>query len=398
MAASNPPDEPRAPIALIDLKAQQDRIRPQLDAAIASVLDSGAYIMGPQVAAFEKELSDFCGAKHAISCSSGTDALLMVLMAQGIGPGDAVICPGFTYTATPEVIALLGATGVFVDVHEDSFNIDADLLDDAVTSATARGLTVKAIIPVDLFGQPADYAAIMPFAEKHGLFVLADAAQSFGASSSGRNVGQFGHATATSFFPAKPLGCYGDGGAVFTDDDALADAVRSIRLHGKGADKYDVVRVGINGRLDTLQAAILIEKLKIFADEIASRNAVAKRYSTAFDGRLPVPIISDDNTSVWAQYTLRLPAASRDDIAKKLREKGIPTAVYYPRPLHHQPAYASHIVPTRDLIIAERLSRQVLSLPMHPYLSQEQQDFIIEGVLETMASESPPPEPAPLTS
>ncbi len=395
MAASNPPDVPHAPIALIDLKAQQDRIRPQLDAAIASVLDSGAYIMGPQVAAFEKDMSNFCGAKHAISCSSGTDALLMVLMAHGIGPGDAVICPGFTYTATPEVIALLGATGVFVDVHEDTFNINPEFLEDAVSSAEAHGLKVKAIITVDLFGQPADYAAIMPFAEKHGLFVLADAAQSFGAASGGRQVGQFGHATATSFFPAKPLGCYGDGGAVLTDDDALADVIRSIRLHGKGADKYDVVRVGINGRLDTLQAAILIEKLKIFADEIASRNSVAQRYSAAFDGRLPVPIILDGNTSVWAQYTLRLPAASRDNIAKKLREKGIPTAVYYPRPLNHQPAYASHIVPKRALIIAERLSTQVLSLPMHPYLSQEQQDFIIEGLLETMASESPPHEPAP---
>lgn len=386
MAASNQPEtstqNPRAPIALIDLKAQQARIRPQLDAAIASVLDTGAYIMGPQVAAFEKDMSDFCGAKHAISCSSGTDALLMVLMAHGIGPGDAVICPGFTYTATPEVIALLGATGVFVDVREDTFNINPDLLEDAVASAKARGLTVKAIIPVDLFGQPADYDAIMTFADRQGLFVLADAAQSFGGSSKGRNVGQFGHATATSFFPAKPLGCYGDGGAVFTDDDQLADAVRSIRLHGKGADKYDVVRVGINGRLDTLQAAILIEKLKIFGDEIASRNVVAARYTQGFAGRIPTPVIAEGKASVWAQYTLRLPASRRDAIQKALGAKGVPTAVYYPRPLHHQPAYESHVVASHGLAVSERLSTEVLSLPMHPYLEPEQQDFIIASVLE----------------
>lgn len=388
MAASNPPEKSteiaRAPIALIDLKAQQDRIRPQLDAAIASVLDAGAYIMGPQVAAFEKDMSDFCGAKHAISCSSGTDALLMVLMAQGIGPGDAVICPGFTYTATPEVIALLGATGVFVDVREDTFNIDPDLLENAVASAKARGLSVKAIIPVDLFGQPADYDAIMPFAEKHGMFVLADAAQSFGASSMGRNVGQFGHATATSFFPAKPLGCYGDGGAIFTDDDDLADVLRSIRLHGKGQDKYDVVRVGINGRLDTLQAAILIEKLKIFADEISRRNEVAARYTKAFEGHVPTPVTAADATSVWAQYTLRLPANRRDAIAKQLAEQGIPTAVYYPRPLHHQPAYETHVVPTHGLPVSQRLSQEVLSLPMHPYLKPGDQEHVIAGLLHAL--------------
>ena len=384
MAALNPSDEKRAPIALIDLKAQQARIRPQLDAAIASVLDTGSYIMGPQVAAFEKDLSDFCGAKHAISCSSGTDALLMVLMAQGIGPGDAVICPGFTYTATPEVIALLGATGVFVDVHEDTFNINPEFLEDAVSSAEARGLTVKAIIPVDLFGQPADYDRIIPFAERHDLFVLSDAAQSFGASSKGRNVGQFGHATATSFFPAKPLGCYGDGGAIFTDDDTLADVLRSIRLHGKGADKYDVVRVGINGRLDTLQAAILIEKLKIFTDEVSRRNDVAARYTKAFEGHVPTPKLASDVTSVWAQYTLRLPSNRRDAIAKQLAAHGIPTAIYYPRPLHHQPAYESHVVPTHGLPVSERLCQEVLSLPMHPYLEPADQELVIAGLLRDL--------------
>ncbi|MBV1696225.1 MAG: DegT/DnrJ/EryC1/StrS aminotransferase family protein, partial [Hyphomicrobiales bacterium] len=280
MAVSSPSRSPTAaaeaePIALIDLKAQQARIRPELDRAIAAVLDAGAYIMGPQVAALEEQLAAFSNVKHAIACSSGTDALLVALMAHGIGRGDAVICPAFTYTATPEVIALLGATGIFVDVCEDTFNIDPNRLDQAMSSAKARGLKVRAIMPVDLFGQMADYDGIRQFAEKHGLIVLSDAAQSYGARHGDARTGQMGHVTATSFFPAKPLGCYGDGGAIFTDDDALAKVMRSILLHGKGGDKYDIVRVGINGRLDTLQAAILIEKLKIFPDEIEARNRVA---------------------------------------------------------------------------------------------------------------------------
>jgi dTDP-4-amino-4,6-dideoxygalactose transaminase len=370
-----------APITLIDLNAQQARIRAEIDRAIAGVLDSGAYIMGPPVGEFERRLAEFCGAKHAIGCSSGTDALLIALMAQGIGPGDAVICPAFTYTATPEVIALLGATGVFVDVEEATFNLDPERLDGALTAAERRGLKVKTIIPVDLFGQPADYARILPFAERHDLFVLCDAAQGFGGRVGDRRVGTFGHATTTSFFPAKPLGCYGDGGAVFTDDDGLAEVMRSILLHGKGKEKYDVVRVGINGRLDTLQAAILIEKIKIFADEIAARNRIAARYTAALAGRVATPLIAEGNGSVWAQYTLRLPESQRDAVAKALGSQGIATAVYYPRPLHHQPAYLSHVLADGGAPVAERLCREVLSLPMHPYLSEAQQDRVITALI-----------------
>ena len=383
-AAARSVSEADQPIALIDLKAQQERIRPQIDRAIAAVLDAGAYIMGPQVAALEEQLASFSNVKHAIACSSGTDALLVALMAHGIGRGDAVICPAFTYTATPEVIALLGATGIFVDVCEDTFNIDPDRLDAAMTSAKARGLKVKAIMPVDLFGQMADYDRILPFAEKHGLIVLSDAAQSYGARHGDARVGQMGQVTATSFFPAKPLGCYGDGGAIFTNDDALAKVMRSILLHGKGGDKYDIVRVGINGRLDTIQAAILIEKLKIFPDEIAARNCVAARYSAALAGRLPVPTVRQGLTSVWAQYTVRLPAERRDAVAKALGAQKIPTAVYYPRPLHHQPAYESHVLADGGAPVSERLCKEVLSLPMHPYLGEAQQDRVIKALLDAI--------------
>ncbi len=372
------------PIALIDLKAQQARIRPEIDRAIAEVLNSGLYIMGPQIGQLERELADFCGARHAIACSSGTDALLIALMAKGVGRGDAVICPAFTYTATPEVIALLGATSIFVDVQQDTYNVDPDRLEDAVSAARTHGVTVKAIIPVDLFGQPAEYDRILPFAEKHGLMVLCDAAQAFGASMNEKRVGQFGHVTATSFFPAKPLGCYGDGGAIFTDDDELASVMRSIVMHGKGADKYDIVRLGINGRLDTIQAAILIEKLKIFPDEIERRNGVADRYNEALSGSVPVPIIRPGMRSVWAQYTLRLPAKRRDEVAATLSMQGIPTAVYYPRPLHLQSAYRGHLVALDGAKVAERLSTEVLSLPMHPYLEPWQQDFVIDAVLSAV--------------
>jgi dTDP-4-amino-4,6-dideoxygalactose transaminase len=381
MANSSPqPKTTDEPIAFIDLKAQQDRIRPALDRAIKAVLDSGAYIMGPEVGRLENDLSVFCSAKHAIACSSGTDALLMALMAKGIGPGDAVICPAFTYTATPETIALLGATGIFVDVREDTFNIDSTKLNGALSAAKARGLTPKAIIPVDLFGQPADYDAILPFAEEHNLFVLCDAAQAFGAATPKAHIGKIGHVTATSFFPAKPLGCYGDGGAIFTDDDELARIMRSILMHGKGADKYDVVRVGINGRLDTIQAAILIEKLKIFADEIAHRNAVAARYTAALAGTCHTPRILQGHTSVWAQYTVRVDARWREAVQKSMAAQGVPTQIYYPRPLHHQPAYKDHVLADGGAPVAERLSQEVLSLPMHPYLTPAQQDRVIAAV------------------
>ena len=361
-------------LELIDLKTQQARIRDRIDAAIARVLDHGAYIMGPEIGALELELSRYSGARHCISCASGTDALLMALMALGVGPGDAVVCPAFTFTATPEAIALLGATPVLADVDPRTYNLDPRSFESAVAEARRRGLRPKVVMPVDLFGLPADYDAIEPIAAAEGLAVLCDAAQSYGASHRGRTVGSIGRITATSFFPAKPLGCYGDGGAIFTDDDELAGLTRSIRLHGKGDDKYDIVRIGINGRLDTVQAAILIEKLAIFSGEVEARAVVARRYAEALaDLALGLPQTPAQSRSVWAQYTIRLPAASRDAIAASLKAEGIPTAIYYPRPLHHQPAYRSSVLPPTGLANAERLASEVLSLPMHPYLTEADQ-------------------------
>jgi dTDP-4-amino-4,6-dideoxygalactose transaminase len=356
---------------LVDLKAQQALIRAQIDAAIARVLDHGAYIMGPEVAELEGRLAQLSGAKHCVSCGSGTDALLIALMALGIGPGDAVFCPAFTFTATPEVIALIGATPVFADVEPHTFNIDAASLPAAVAAATERGLKPRAVMPVDLFGLPADYDAIEEIASRHGMAVLCDAAQSYGAAYREQKVGSIGRVTATSFFPAKPLGCYGDGGAIFTDDGELAHAMRSIRLHGKGDDKYDIVRVGINGRMDTIQAAVLIEKLALFPSEIERRNEVAARYTDLLSNASPalvLPEVPAGSKSVWAQYTLRITSGDRDRIAAALKSDGIPTAVYYPRPLHHQPAYRDCISPATGLGWSERLATEVLSLPMHPYL------------------------------
>ena len=383
MAALSPSvDPPLEPIEFIDLKAQQRRIRGAIDRAIKDVLDSGAYIMGPQVQKLEAELAEFSGAKHAICCSSGTDALLIALMAKGIGRGDAVICPAFTYTATPETIALLGATAVFADVFPETFNLDPAKLGGAIKAAKAKGLKPAAIVAVDLFGQPAAYDEINAFARESGLWVLADAAQSFGATYKSQRVGRLGEITATSFFPAKPLGCYGDGGAIFTDDAALAGVMRSIVLHGKGAEKYDVIRVGINGRLDTIQAAILSEKLKIFSDETHKRQEIAKQYSDALAGAFKTPDIAAEATSVWAQYTLRLPPARRAAVAKHLSAAGVPTNIYYPKPLHHQPAYKDHVVAEGGAGIAEALSNEVLSIPMHPYLTLRQQDYIIARLLD----------------
>ena len=377
-------DDKSAPIAFIDLKAQQDRIRPQIDRAIKRVLDHGQYIMGPEVGELEKSLAAFAGAKHAISCASGTDALLIAMMAKGVGPGDAILCPGFTYTATPETIALLGATPVFVDVREDTFNVDPAALAAGLAVARTHGLRAVGLIAVDLFGLPADYAAVEDFARSNGLWVLADAAQSFGAARDGRRVGTFGAITATSFFPAKPLGCYGDGGAIFTEDDELAERMRSIRLHGKGADKYDIVRIGVNGRLDTLQAAILIEKLGIFVDEIDRRQIIAGRYSVALSDRLGVPVVPQGYLSVWAQYTVKVPSGKRDALLKALQVEGVPTNIHYPRPLHRQTAYRHYPVANNGLPVSERLAGSVLSLPMHPYLGEREQDYIIERVRRLM--------------
>src|ERR1700742_4878236 len=305
----------------------------------------------------------------------------MVLMAKGVGRGDAVLCPSFTFCATGEAVALVGATPVFVDVDESTFNIDAASLRRGIATARKAGLKPRAVIPVDLFGQAADHDAIVGVAEAEGLFVLDDAAQGFGASYKGRRIGTFGLATATSFFPAKPLGCFGDGGAIFTDNDELAATLRSIRVHGQGTDKYDNVRLGLTGRLDTMQAAILIEKLKIFEDEIVARHRVAERYARGLGNLVSVPRLASGCTSVWAQYTIRLPkGCDRDGFAAALKAKGIPTAIYYPKSMHQQTAYRAFPVAEGGLPVSEMLSDEVISLPMHAYLDEPTQQRIIKAV------------------
>jgi dTDP-4-amino-4,6-dideoxygalactose transaminase len=370
----------RRPIPFIDVAAQRRRLGSAIDTATARVLEHCQFLMGPEVMAFEKELAAFCGAKHALSCSSGTDALVMLLMAKGIGPGDAVFCPTFTFCATAECAALLGAAPVFVDVHADTFNIDVNSLKAAIRTAKEKGLKPKAVIPVDLFGLPADHDAVAEIARAEKLFVIDDAAQGFGGVYKGRAVGTLGDATATSFFPAKPLGCYGDGGAVLTDDEELLAILKSVRVHGGGADKYDNVRIGLTARLDTIQAAVLIEKLKIFRDEIAARERAAGRYSAALKDVATVPAVPEGCQSVWAQYTIRLAPGRRDALAKALQADGIPTAIYYARPLHAQTAYRHFPVAEGGLPVSERLADEVISLPMHAYLDEPTQDRIVEAV------------------
>jgi len=372
------PDMP--PIPFIDLAAQRRRLGPAVDAAVARVLEHCQFILGPEVRAFEAELAAFCGAKHAVTCASGTDALVLALRAFSIGPGDAVICPSFTFCATAEVAVLVGATPVFVDVDATTFNIDAKGIAGAVAAAKEAGLTPKAVIPVDLFGLAADHGAVAAAAKAHDLMILDDAAQGFGASFNNRRLGTFGHATATSFFPAKPLGCYGDGGAVMTDDDKLADLMRSIRMHGHGSDKYDNVRIGLASRLDTIQAAVLSEKLKIFPDEIEARNRVARRYSEALGEVITVPSVPSGSTSVWAQYTIRLKPGQRDAFAAALKAEGVPTAIYYPIPLHLQQAYKQYPVGKGGVAVSEQLAQEVISLPMHPYLDEPTQGRVIDAV------------------
>jgi len=338
------------------------------------------------VRTFEAELAKFCGARHAVTCASGTDALVLALRANGIGPGDAVICPSFTFCATAEVVALVGAMPVFVDVDADTFNIDAKKIAGAISSAKKAGLTPKAIIPVDLFGLAADHAAVAAAAAAEGLFILDDAAQAFGATFNNRRLGTFGHATATSFFPAKPLGCYGDGGAVMTDDDAMAEVLRSLRMHGQGSDRYDNIRIGLASRLDTIQAAILVEKLKIFPDEIEARNRIARRYSEALGDIAVVPKVAAGSTSVWAQYTIRVSGDRRDQLAATLKAEGIPTAIYYPIPLHRQQAYRHYPVGEGGVKVSDRLAGEVISLPMHAYLDESTQDRIVDATRRALVS------------
>ncbi len=371
-------------IPFIDVGAQRRRLGSAIDTAVARVLDHCQFILGPEVRAFEAGLAKFCGARHALTCASGTDALQLSLMARGIGPGDAVFCPSFTFCATAEVVALVGATPVFVDVEADSFNIDANSLAAALATAKRLNLRPKAVIPVDLFGLPVNHDAVGAVAKDADLFVLDDAAQAFGASYQGRKLGTFGHATATSFFPAKPLGCYGDGGAVFTDDDEFAKTIDSLRVHGHGADKYDNVRIGIASRLDTLQAAVLLEKLKIFPEEIGARDRIAQRYSDALADVATIPTMPPESTSVWAQYTIRVTGGRRDKLAAALKVEGIPTAIYYPIPLHRQQAYKHYPVGEAGVAVSDRLAGEVISLPMHAYLDASTQDRIIEAVRRTL--------------
>jgi dTDP-4-amino-4,6-dideoxygalactose transaminase len=372
-----------ASIPFIDLQAQRRRLGESLTKAIAAAVEGGAWIMGPQVATFEAQLAEFAGVKHAIACANGTDALLIVLMAWDIGPGDAVFVPTFTFAATGEVVALAGASPVFVDVLEDTYNMDPASLEAAIALVKREGkLKPRAVIPVDLFGQPADYGALEPIAKREGLKMLCDTAQAFGARYHGQVTGSIGDAAATSFFPAKPLGCYGDGGASFTNDDGLADLLKSIRNHGAGTDRYENVRIGMNSRLDTIQAAILIEKLRIFPEEIELREKVARRYNAALgrSNRIRVPTVIAGAQSTWAQYTIQVP--DRTKLQADLKDKGIPTAVYYPIPMSAQKGYAHY--PSAPVPVAEKIGKAVVSLPMHPYLDEATQDHVIEAVLESV--------------
>jgi dTDP-4-amino-4,6-dideoxygalactose transaminase len=420
----------------IDLKTQQKRIKGQLDANIQKVLAHGSYIMGPEIRELESKLAAYVGVKHAVACASGTDALLMALMALDVGPGDAVFTTPFTFIATAEVIALLGATPVFVDVDPATYNIDPAKLEQAVLAvrdndparhplpkagyaiSEASASTVvpegpaapnalgkivprrapappstplrpRAVIPVDLFGLPADYDAIAAIAARHGLAVVEDAAQSFGAQYNGRRACAFGHVACTSFFPAKPLGCYGDGGMCFTDDDALAAALDSIRVHGKGSHKYDNARVGINGRLDTLQAAILLAKFDIFPEEADLRNQVAARYTEFIQkngmgpgaSALVTPHVPRGYVSVWAQYSiLARDEAHRTTLMERLKAAGVPTAIYYPKPLHLQTAFAPLGYAPGAFPVSEDAAARIFSLPMHPYLQESDQKFIVSAL------------------
>lgn len=370
-------------IPFIDLQSQRARIDSSVQRAIAAVLAHGAFVMGPEVSRLEEELAHWAGVPHAVTCASGTDALVMALMARNIRPGDAVFVPSFTFVATAEAVALVGATPVFVDVTPGTLTMDPASLDAAVAACRREGWGVpRAVIPVDLFGQPADYAAIGAVADREGLWILADAAQSFGARLGETPVGSLAPLTATSFFPAKPLGCYGDGGAVFCKDGDEAAVLRSIRVHGQGASRYEHARVGLTGRLDTIQAAVLLEKLTLFADEIELRERVARRYLDGLAGSVELPRVIAGGRSVWAQFTIALEGRNR--LAAHLATHDIPTAVYYPKPLHRQEPYAAFPVAPDGLPVTEAACGRVLSLPMHPYLDEATQDRIIDLILSAV--------------
>ncbi len=369
-------------IDFIDLKTQQKRIRDSLEQRIKKVMDHGAYIMGPEIAELEEKLAHYVGVKHCIVCGSGTDALLMPLMAYGIKPGDAVFTSPFTFIATAEVVALLGATAVFVDIDPRTYNIDPIKLEEEIQKFLKNnsGRKARGIIPVDLFGQTADYDPIEAVAKKYNLFVLQDAAQSFGATYKGRKAGSMGNVAATSFFPAKPLGCYGDGGAIFCNNDEMMQKLRSIRVHGQGSDKYNNVRIGINGRLDTMQAAVLLAKMEIFDEEVHLRNSIAARYTQKLQHSVTTPFVPKDYVSVWAQYSVLV--QQRDEMINRLKSRGVPTAVYYPKPLHLQEAFSSLGYQRGDFPVSERIADSIFSVPMHPYLREDVQDYIVKSIAE----------------
>jgi dTDP-4-amino-4,6-dideoxygalactose transaminase len=368
-------------IRLLDLQSQRRRLGGAIESAIDAVLLSDAFIMGPEVGQLENELALYCGARNVVSCANGTDALVLVMMAEGVGPGDAVIVPSFTFVATAEAVALRGATPIFCDVNAETFNIDFESVQRAIAFAKAIGLAPKGIIAVDLFGLPADYDGLRSLARTHGLFTAADAAQSFGGAIGSQMVGTLADYTTTSFFPSKPLGCYGDGGAILTDDDERAAVLRSLRVHGRGVDKYDNVVIGVNSRLDTLQAAVLRVKLRILDDEIAERNQLAAGYEAELSPGVACPQVATDRRSAWAQYTVKCSSSEQRALIQDVCARAhVPTAIYYPAPLHLQPGYRHFPVDPQGLARSEKLSQSVLSLPMHPYVSSAQQERVITAV------------------
>lgn len=371
------------PMPFVDLKAQYARLKPSIDSRLRKVLEHGQYILGPEVDELETALTAFCGAAQCVTVASGTEALRIPLMAAGIGRGDAVFLPGFTFPATAEVVVAAGATPIFVDIADDSYNIDPVALETEIARAKHHGtLRPRAIVAVDLFGLPADYAALDRIARRDDLLVIADAAQSFGATTGNRSVGTLAPVTATSFFPAKPLGAYGDGGAIFTDDAGLGKIMRSIRVHGAGDDRYDIVRIGTNGRLDTLQAAVLLAKLEVFADELKAREKWATAYDRNLGNAVVRPPRRGSGQSAWAQYCIRVPA--RERVRQELTRQEIPTAVYYPKPLHLQPAYEPFGRGRGSLPVSERVSEEIMALPMHPYLDERTIAQISDAVLSAL--------------
>ena len=372
-------------ISFIDLASQQLRIRGDIEHRIHKVLDHGQYIMGPEIAELEQQLSHYTNTKHVISCSSGTDALILALIAFGVKPGQGVIVPSFTFAASAEAIAVLGAIPIFAEIDAHSFNLDAGRLNLALATAKAHQIEVVGIMAVGLFGQPADFTALSDYAQTHNLWLLDDAAQSFGGTWQNRPSGSLADITATSFFPAKPLGCYGDGGAVFTDDDTLAEIARSARIHGQGEDKYENTRLGMTARLDTIQAAILLSKLSIFDQELQLRNTVASYYHNILSAHVTTPHIAQEACSSWAQYVIILPESSnRSEVQAKMAAADIPTAIYYPRPMHSQPPYRHYPVSEGGLAITEYLADHVLALPMHPYLEAEVQDDVARALISAL--------------